>query len=211
MKPPNDTVDVDLLERPKTPQAPEPSLYREPNLQPAMPFPFFSGFPSAPGLIPHPIFPRFPLPLGRGVPGPHPAMPNLPIPPRFLNPPIKLEDFPLPKIKSTEREKPPIPMPMDLVPSSILGENEKMDKEKVDNKHTKIFKANKESPFIKVPERIIAPPVAPAPVAPVMLSTPLIPNAQILPSKNPKTEKAEKNDTVTFIKLYCKKHVDYNI
>ncbi|XP_014480646.1 PREDICTED: transcription initiation factor TFIID subunit 3 isoform X2 [Dinoponera quadriceps] len=196
---PNDVVESDVLDRPKTPQAPEPPLHREPNLPPTLPFPFFPAFPPAPGLIPPPMFSRFPLPLGRGGPGLHPAMPNLAIPPRFPNPPIKSEDFPLSKIKPIEREKPLIlPPPVELVSSSILSENEKADKEKVDNnKITKMFKPNKELPFMKVPERVIAPLLASAPIAPpLMLSASTVPAAQMLPSKNLKAEKAEKNDTI---------------
>ncbi|XP_071557834.1 uncharacterized protein Taf3 isoform X3 [Temnothorax nylanderi] len=199
-KPSCDTTESDIPDRPKTPQAPEP-LHREPILPITLPFPslpFFPPFPSAPGLIP-PMFPRFPLPLGpRGGPGPHPAMPNLPLPPRFSNPPVKPEDFPLPKIKPVEREKPLIPPPVELTSPSILGENEKADKEKVDNKLTKMFKPNKELPFMKVPERVlpvgVAPPIVSAPVAPITLPTPTVPVAQMPPSKNPKAEKTEKND-----------------
>ncbi|XP_071557835.1 uncharacterized protein Taf3 isoform X4 [Temnothorax nylanderi] len=138
-KPSCDTTESDIPDRPKTPQAPEP-LHREPILPITLPFPslpFFPPFPSAPGLIP-PMFPRFPLPLGpRGGPGPHPAMPNLPLPPRFSNPPVKPEDFPLPKIKPVEREKPLIPPPVELTSPSILGENEKADKEKKSKEHKK--------------------------------------------------------------------------
>ncbi|XP_077267987.1 TBP-associated factor 3 isoform X4 [Temnothorax americanus] len=138
-KPSCDTTESDIPDRPKTPQAPE-SLHREPILPITLPFPslpFFPPFPSAPGLIP-PMFPRFPLPLGpRGGPGPHPAMPNLPLPPRFSNPPVKPEDFPLPKIKPVEREKPLIPPPVELTSPSILGENEKADKEKKSKEHKK--------------------------------------------------------------------------
>ncbi|XP_012277504.1 transcription initiation factor TFIID subunit 3 isoform X2 [Orussus abietinus] len=111
----NDTMEPDLPDRPKTPQAPEPPIHREPPHLPSLPYPFFPTFPPAPGLIPHPIghpmFPRFPLPLGRGGPGPHPAMPNLPLPPRFLTPNSKTEDFPMPKVKSSEREKSLAPPP----------------------------------------------------------------------------------------------------
>ncbi|XP_012543687.1 transcription initiation factor TFIID subunit 3 isoform X2 [Monomorium pharaonis] len=192
----NDVTELEIPDRPKTPQAPEP-LHREPILPlPLHSFPFFTPFPSAPGLIP-PMFPRFSFPLGRGGPGPHPAMPNLPLPPRFTNPPIKPEDFPLSKIKPVEREKPLIPPPAELTPSSILGENEKADKEKVDNKLTKIFKP-KELPFMKVPEKVlpvgVAPPIVSAPVAPIALTTPTVPVVQMPPSKNPKAEKTEKND-----------------
>lgn len=191
---------MDIPDRPKTPQAPEP-LHREPILPITLPFPFFPPFPSAPGLIP-PMFPRFPLPLGRGAPGPHPAMPNLPLPPRFSNPPVKPEDFPLSKIKPVEREKALIPPPAELT-SSILGEIEKPDKEKVDNKLTKMFKQNKELPFMKVPERVlpvgVAPPIMSAPVAPITLPTPTVPVAQMPPSKNLKAEKTEKNDMVNSI------------
>ncbi|KAM0724336.1 Transcription initiation factor TFIID subunit 3 [Formica fusca] len=203
----NDAAELDIPDRPKTPQAPEPSLHREPPTLPStLPFPFFPTFPSAPGLIPHPMFTRFPLPLGRGGPGPHPAMPNLPLPPRFLNPSIKPEDFALPKIKPVEREKSLIPSPVELTSSSIQGENEKADKEKVDNKLTKMFKPNKELPFIKVPEKVppigVSPPIVSAPVAPITLATP-VSVAQIPPSKNPKTEKTEKNDMVN---LKSKEH-----
>ncbi|XP_025988155.2 transcription initiation factor TFIID subunit 3 isoform X2 [Solenopsis invicta] len=197
-KPSNDVTELDIPDRPKTPQAPEP-LHREPILpMPLHTFPFFPPFPSAPGLIPPMFPPRFSFPLGRGGPGPHPAMPNLPLPPRFSNPLIKPEDFPLPsKIKPMEREKPLIPAPAELTPSSILSENEKVDKEKVDNKLTKMFKP-KELPFMKVPERVlpvgVAPPIVSAPVAPITLPTPPVPVAQMPPSKNPKAEKTEKND-----------------
>lgn len=195
-----------MLDRPKTPQAPEPPLHREPSLPPTLPFPFFPAFPAAPGLIPHPMFSRFPLPLGRGGPGPHPAMPNLPLPPRFLNPPIKPDDFPLAKIKPVDREKPSIPpSPAESLAAAspaILSENEKAadnGKEKVDNKLTKMFKPSKELPFMKVPERVTALPIVSAPVAPIMLPTPTVPAAQTLPSKNPKAEKAEKNDMVNSV------------
>lgn len=210
MKNSNDVAESDVLDRPKTPQAPEPPLHREPNLPPTLPFPFFPTFPPAPGLIPHPMFQRFPLTLGRGGPSPHPAMPNLPLP-RFLNPPMKPEDFPLPKIKPVEREKPLIPpSPVELAPPSILGENEKMEKEKVDNKLTKVFKPNKETPFTKVPERVIAPPpVTPAPVAPIMLPTPTVPATQMQPSKNTKAEKAEKNDMVNSVGNHIIRYLDY--
>lgn len=198
------TIDLDIPDRPKTPQAPEP-LPRETMLPITLSFLFFPPFPSAPGLIP-PMFPRFPLPLGRGGPGPHPAMPNLPLPPRFSSPPVKPEDnFPLSKIKPVvEREKPLIPPPAELTSSSILGENEKADKEKVDNKLTKIFKPNKELPFMKVPERVlpvgVAPPIVSAPVAPITLPTPPVPVAQMPPTKNAKVEKTEKNDMVNSIR-----------
>lgn len=196
MKISNDIAEVDILDRPKTPQASEPPLHREPTLPPALPFPFFPPFAPTPGLIPYPMFSRFPLPPGRDGPGPHPAMPNLALPPRFLNPPMKPEDFPLSKIKPLEREKPLISTPVEF---SVPGENEKVDKEKVDNKLTKMFKPNKELPFIKAPERIppvgVAPPIMSAPVAPITLA-PQVPVAQMPPSKNTKTEKAEKNDMV---------------
>ncbi|XP_018057154.1 PREDICTED: transcription initiation factor TFIID subunit 3 isoform X1 [Atta colombica] len=192
----NDATELDIPDRPKTPQAPEPI---QPILPITLPFPFFPPFPSAPGLIP-PMFPRFSMPLGRGGPGPHPAMPNLPLPPRFSNPPIKPEDFPLSKIKPIEREKPLIPPPAELTSPSILAENEKADKEKVDNKLTKMFKPNKELPFMKVPERVlpvgVAPPIVSAPLAPITLATPTVPVAQMSPSKNLKAEKTEKNDMV---------------
>ncbi|EZA56532.1 Transcription initiation factor TFIID subunit [Ooceraea biroi] len=198
----NDTAELDILDRPKTPQAPEPPLPREPILPPTLPFPFFPSFPSAPGLIPHPLFhPRFPLPLGRGGAGPHPAMPNVALPPRFLNPPVKPEEFTLPKVKSVEREKQPLvpAASVELTASSIPVENEKVDKEKVDNKLTKVFKPNKELTFMsKVPERMppagVAPPIMSAPVAPITLATPTVPAAQMPPAKNPKAEKTEKND-----------------
>lgn len=209
----NDAVEVDIPDRPKTPQAPEPPLHREqPTLPPPLPFPFFPPFPSAPGLIPHPMFTRFPLSLGRGGPGgPHPAMPNLPLPPRFLNPPIKPEDFALPKIKPVEREKPPIPPPsIELTSSSVhQGENERAEnREKVDSKFTKMFKPSKELPFMKVPERVppsvgASPPIVSAPVAPITLATP-VPVAQIPPSKNLKTEKTEKSEMVNSVRDYVR-------
>lgn len=210
MKVSNDVAELDVLDRPKTPQAPEPPLHKEPLPPVSLPFPFFPTFPPAPGLIPHPIFQRFPLTLGRGGPT-HPAMPNLPLP-RFLNPPIKPEEFPLSKIKPIEREKPLIPpSPVELAPPSILGENEKVEKEKVDNKLTKVFKPNKETPFMKVPERVIAPPVTSAPVAPIMLPTPTVPATQMQSSKNTKAEKAEKNDMVNSVGNHIIRYFNYTL
>lgn len=204
---PNDTPEVDILDRPKTPQAPEPPLPREPILPPTIPFPFFPAFPAAPGLIPHPIFSRFPMGhMGRGGPGPHPAMPNVAMPPRFLNPPtIKADEFTLSKMKPVEREKqqPLMPSSMELTTSSIPMESERVEKEKVDNKLAKAFKPTKELSFMKVPERIppagVAPPIMSAPVAPITLATPTISAVQISPPKNSKAEKTEKNDMVNSV------------
>ncbi|XP_012258463.1 transcription initiation factor TFIID subunit 3 isoform X2 [Athalia rosae] len=139
----NDLVEPNTPERPKTPQALEPHP-RETGLPPTLPFPFFPTFPPAPGLIPapigHPLFPRFPLPLGRGAP--HPAMPNLPLPPRFVGQNSKLEDFPLPKSRAFDREK---PLPVPPTPSLPLPPTkpEKSEKEKPE-KSGKISKHEKE-------------------------------------------------------------------
>jgi len=195
-------VELDVLDRPKTPQAPEPPLPREPILPPTLPFPFFPTFPAAPGLIPHPLFPRYPVSLGRNGPGLHPTMPNVALPPRFINPPIKSEEFSLTKSKSVEREKSLTPSSVESTTSSIQIENEKVEKEKVDNKLTKVFKSNKELNFMKVPERVSpaggTPSIMSTPVAPITLATP-IPTVQMPSLKNSKADKTEKNDMVNSI------------
>ncbi|KAK2587163.1 hypothetical protein KPH14_002916 [Odynerus spinipes] len=184
----NDAVELDVLDRPKTPQAPEPPVHREPNLPPTLPFPFFPTFPSAPGLIPHPIthpmFPRFPLPLGRGGPGPHPAMPNLPLPPPFLNPPIKPEDFALSKMKPVECEK----SPREIIPPIMKYDT--MEKEKADK--VKVVKPDKET-VTQTPGNIIAPPIVSAPAAPNIPTAP-VPVVPLLPSKKSKIDKPDKID-----------------
>ncbi|XP_043489015.1 transcription initiation factor TFIID subunit 3 isoform X1 [Polistes fuscatus] len=198
----NDTVEVDVMDRPKTPQAPEPPVHREPALPPTLPFPFFPAFPSAPGLIPHPIthpiFPRFPLPLGRAGPGPHPAMPNLPLPPRFLNPAIKPEDFSLSKIKPMECEK----SPRELIPPIVpIMKYDTIEKEKADK--IKVVKQDKEI-ITHISGNIIAPPIVSAPVAPIVSIAP-VPVVPLLPSKKSKIDKADKVDKVTII-LKSKEH-----
>ncbi|KAG7208725.1 hypothetical protein KM043_014923 [Ampulex compressa] len=185
----NDAAELDILDRPKTPQAPEPTIHREPALPPTLPFPFFPTFPPAPGLIPHPMFPRFPLPLGRGGLGAHPAMPNLPLPPRFLNPP-KVEDFPLSKIKSVEREKPLVTSSVDIVPP--VTKHEKVEKEKGD-KIAKVVKQDKEI-VTPTPGNVIAPPIVSAPVAPPIVLPSPPPVVPSVPTKASKVEKIDKND-----------------
>ncbi|XP_011496850.1 PREDICTED: transcription initiation factor TFIID subunit 3 isoform X2 [Ceratosolen solmsi marchali] len=88
----NDSVEVNVMDRPKTPQAPEqPPPPRDTSLPPSLPFPFFPPFPAAPGLIPHPMFP---LPLHKALPGmvgpPNPAavMPGM-LRQRFFRPKIE--------------------------------------------------------------------------------------------------------------------------
>lgn len=186
----NDAPELDILDRPKTPQAPEPQISKEPSFPPTLPFPFFPTFPPAPGLIPHPIFPRFPLPLGRGNTGPHPAMPNLPLPSRFLNLPPKSEDFlALPKTKSVDREKvPPVPSTTEVTPP--VTKHEKPEKER--GEKPKAVKQDKEiSP--PVPTSTVAPPLSSALAAPITYPTP-VPIAPLLPTKSPKVEKQDKND-----------------
>ncbi|XP_012137235.1 TBP-associated factor 3 isoform X4 [Megachile rotundata] len=186
----NDAPELDVLDRPKTPQAPEPQLSKEPSFPPALPFPFFPAFPTAPGLIPHPMFPRFPLPLGRGTTGPHPAMPNLPLPPRFLNLPQKSEDLPtLPKHKSVEREK-PSSAPSSTEVISSVAKHEKIEKEKADK--PKVIKQEKEI-VPPVPTNTVAPPLSSALAAPITYPT-QVPIVPLLLSKSPKIEKQDKND-----------------
>nr|XP_034176337.1 transcription initiation factor TFIID subunit 3-like isoform X2 [Osmia lignaria] len=184
----NDVPELDVLDRPKTPQAPEPQLSKDPSFP--LPFPFFPAFPPAPGLIPHPMFPRFPLPLGRGTTGPHPAMPNLPLPPRFLNLPQKSEDLStLPKHKSVEREKPSsAPSSTEAMPS--VTKYEKIEKEKGDK--LKVVKQDKEI-VTPVPTNTVAPPLSSALAAPITYSTP-VPIVPLLLSKSPQIEKPDKND-----------------
>ncbi|XP_076641348.1 TBP-associated factor 3 isoform X2 [Halictus rubicundus] len=185
----NDPVEVDILDRPKTPQAPEPPLSKEPAFPPTIPFSFFSAFPPAPGLIPHPMY-RFPLPLGRGGPGPHPAMPNLPLPPRFLNTlPVKSEDFPnMSKNKIVDREKPVTPSLNESVP--LVTKHEKFEKEKEEK--PKIIKQDKEI-LAPAPMNTITIPSASALTAPVTYPTP-VPVVPLLPTKSAKLEKLDKNE-----------------
>lgn len=190
----NDVAELDILDRPKTPQAPEPQPTKEPNFPPTLPFPFFPTFPPAPGLIPHPMFPRFPLPLGRGGTGPHPAMPNLPLPPRFLNLPVKSEDLTsLSKSKSLEREKPAAPSSAEI--TSSMTKHEKSEKEKEDK--TKTVKLDKEI-LPPVPASTVAPPLQSALSAPITYPSTPVPIVPLLPSKGPKVEKPDKNDKVIF-------------
>lgn len=189
----NDVIELDTLDRPKTPQAPEPQLSKEPSFPPTLPFPFFPTFPPAPGLIPHPMFPRFPLPLGRGGTGPHPAMPNLPLPPRFLNIPVKSEDFStISKSKSLEREKPLAPPSTEVTLS--VTKHEKLEKEKEDK--SKTVKQDKEI-LTPVLTSTAAPPLSSALAAPITYPTP-VPVIPLLPSKAAKVEKSDKNDKVIF-------------
>ncbi|XP_046485681.1 transcription initiation factor TFIID subunit 3 isoform X1 [Neodiprion pinetum] len=182
----NDLVEPDTPERPKTPQAPEPPL-RELGLPPTMPFPFFPTFPPAPGLIPppigHPLFPRFPLPLSRGVP--HPAMPNLPLPPRFVGLNTKVDDFPPPKSKPSEREK---PLPIPAVPSLPIppAKPEKVEKEKPE-KIPKISKHDKE--FVAQP---ITPTLQPSNLVLPVINNNFVTNSSLLTPKSPKVDKIDK-------------------
>ncbi|XP_015584761.1 transcription initiation factor TFIID subunit 3 isoform X2 [Cephus cinctus] len=176
----SDIVEPDIMDRPKTPQAPEPPMPRETNLPPTIPFPFFSTFPPAPGLIPHPMFQRFPLPMGRGGPGPHPAMPNLPLP-RFLNPAAKPDDFPLTKMKLPEREKPTPPLPTAMVPP--LMKTDKVGKEKPE-KVGKSLNIEKDISLQTLPP--VSPPSS-VPPTPASITPSLLP-------KSPKVERVEKNE-----------------
>ncbi|XP_076236410.1 TBP-associated factor 3 isoform X3 [Calliopsis andreniformis] len=183
----NDVAELDIPDRPKTPQAPEPPPTKEPSFQPTFPFPFFPTFPPAPGLIPHPMFPRFPL--GRGGPGPHPAMPNLPIPPRFLNLPMKSDDLStLSRNKSIEREKPVAPPYTETPP---MTKHEKLEKEKEDK--VKAVKQDKEI-FPSVPTNTVAPPLSSALPAQITYTSTPVPIVPLLPPKGLKVEKPEKND-----------------
>ncbi|XP_033365396.1 transcription initiation factor TFIID subunit 3 isoform X3 [Bombus vosnesenskii] len=186
----NDAPEQDILDRPKTPQAPEPQISKEPSFPPTLPFPFFPTFPPAPGLIPHPMFPRFPLPIGRGSSGAHPTMSNLPLPPRFLNLPPKSEDFStLQRTKSLDREKlPSTPSSTEAMPS--MTKYEKTEREKGDK--SKAVKQDKEIPP-PVPTSTVAPPLSSALAAPNMYPKP-VPIVPLLSSKSPKIEKQDKND-----------------
>ncbi|XP_054011297.1 transcription initiation factor TFIID subunit 3-like isoform X2 [Hylaeus anthracinus] len=181
----NDVVELDTMDRPKTPQAPEPQFSKEPSFPPTLPFPFFSTFPPAPGLIPHPMFPRFPMPIGRGGPGPHPAMPNLPLPPRFLNLPVKSEDF---AMKSKPLDK-SLTMTSNETMSSVV-KHEKFEKEKEDK--VKTVKQDKEI-VAPVPAGAVPPLLASVLAAPITYPTSL-PIVPLLPSKSLKVEKLDKND-----------------
>ncbi|XP_023246704.1 transcription initiation factor TFIID subunit 3 [Copidosoma floridanum] len=111
----NDSVtDLNMLDRPKTPQAPDqmqPQLIpppaatvRDQSMPSSLPFPFFPPFPTAPGLIPHPMFP---LPLAaKGLSG-IPSIPGAPNPAMMLG-----QRFFRPKLECV---RPP------LVPPSFIG------------------------------------------------------------------------------------------
>lgn len=189
----NDVPEQDILDRPKTPQAPEPQISKEPSFPPTLPFPFFPTFPPAPGLIPHPMFPRFPLPIGRGSSGPHPAMSNLPLPPRFINLPPKSEDFStLPKSKSVDRDK--LPSIPSTEATLSMTKHEKTEKEKGDK--SKAIKQDKEIPS-PVPTSTVAQPLSSALAAPITYPKP-VSIVPLLSSKTSKIEKQDKCDKVIF-------------
>ena len=183
-------MELDLMERPKTPQGPEIPPVRESNIPSVLPFPFFPPFPG-PGLIPppmaHPMFSRFGLPLPKGIPTPHPGIPNIPIPPRFLNPPIRPDDYSLSKPKNLDREKSTVPPFMDVIPTVKLDKVEKSDK---------VSKPIKQEKELATP---IPVPVDPLPVMnlPPVVSTTVLPVAvPSLPIKQAKIDKTDKNDKV---------------
>lgn len=207
-------LEVDLMDRPKTPQCPEPShpppplpVIREPhNL---LPFSFFPPFP-APGLIPppigHPMFPRFPLPLPKGITQSHPGMANLPIPPRFLNPPMKLDDYSMVKPKPVEREKPVTTTP-HYPPIIPPVKPEKIEKEKIDK-------------ITKIPDKELTLPIAPPVVPPPVINTPppVIPPLAlpIVPPVSTKHAKLEKVDKVQYLFhyslfIFILKHFELNL
>ncbi|XP_043468256.1 transcription initiation factor TFIID subunit 3 isoform X1 [Leptopilina heterotoma] len=192
-------LEMDLTDRTKIPQRPEsplhhhhhqqhhppppplpqpPPIIREPhNL---LPFSFFPPFP-APGLIPppigHPMFPRFPLPLPKGITHTHPGMANLPIPPRFLNPPMKLEDYSMGKAKAVDREK--------YAPIIPPAKPEKIEKEK----NEKIAKIPDKELILPVTSAVVPPPVINTPPVVSPLALPIVPP---VPTKHAKLEKVDK-------------------
>lgn len=190
-----DVQDSPSRDRPKTPQAIEAEFHKEPTNPPTLPFPFFPPFPSAPGLIPHPLvhpmFPRYPLPLGRGVPGAHPAMPNLPMPPRFLTSNIRPDDCLPPKIKAPDRDKIPPPSIEDI--HDAHPEIEKFQKSTIE-KVGKSVKSEKEA--------VQQPPVTPAAqnnliaASATLSSATPVPAAPRLVTKNEKNDKLDKNNKV---------------
>lgn len=146
----NDSVssEMDILDRPKTPQAPEHPISRDPNLPstPMNPFPFFP-LSSAPGLIPRPMFP----PYGPVIGGPNPAIirPNIP---HLLRPPNKLD----PMNRPTGMVPPFIPepnfsskqQPSPLIPSQQLRMAKPLEREPT-------LPANLQIPDISTPLPIV--------------------------------------------------------
>ncbi|XP_051173985.1 transcription initiation factor TFIID subunit 3 isoform X2 [Leptopilina boulardi] len=168
---------------PPTPQP--PPILREPhNL---LPFSFFPPFPS-PGLIPppigHPMFPRFPLPLPKGITHSHPGMANLPIPPRFLNPPMKLDDYSMVKSKPVEREKTIVPSHYAPIIPPPSVKSEKLEKEKIE----KIKLPDKEL-ILPVASPVVSSPVINTPSIIPPLALPIVPS---VPIKHAKLEKLDK-------------------
>lgn len=196
-------LEMDLTDRTKMPQRPEsplhhhhhqqhhppplpqpPPIIREPhNL---LPFSFFPPFP-APGLIPppigHPMFPRFPLPLPKGITHTHPGMANLPIPPRFLNPPMKLEDYSVGKSKTVDREKYD---PSHYAPIVPPAKPEKIEKEK----NEKIAKIPDKELILPVTSAVAPPPVINTPPVISPLTLPIV--SPVPTTKHTKLEKVDK-------------------
>lgn len=202
----SDSGDITVLDRPKTPQAPEPPVSRDSNLPPTLAFPFFP-FPPGPGLIPHPMFP---IPIHKGLPGmmgtPNPAaMPNM-LRQRFVRPKIDVN--------------------RPLVPSSFVGENLqspscpfpiKPPQQQIPLKTSEVEIIPKPEPpsnFAHFPAELsvtstplvnsaaaVPTPLAPATISPVVPAPLLPPNVPL--TKPVKSEKLEKGEKVTFFTLFA--------
>ncbi|XP_043279362.1 transcription initiation factor TFIID subunit 3 isoform X2 [Venturia canescens] len=207
-----------LCDRPKTPQAVEAEAHRELNNPPTLPFPFFPPFPSAPGLIPHPmahsIFPRYPLPLGRNVPGIHPSMPNLPIAPRFLTTNILPDEFLPPKTKGSEREKKPVTLPPEVISTPIEStKNMKSVTEKIpkSNKIDKEMSLQATATSNIMHNDVISPTmpvttIAPVPTLPRLMTKPEKPDKSVKTIKKTKDHKKERKDKLKKKKEKKEKH-----
>lgn len=196
-----DVQESQLCDRPKTPQAVEAETPKELNNLPSLPFPFYAQYPSAPGLIPHPIppslFTRYPLPVGRNVPGIHPLMPNLSIPPRFSATNINPDEFLPPKTKISEREKKPVALPPDFVPTPF--EPIKTLKP-VSEKVPKSIKLDKEIPAHATTSNIVHNDVIPPGMSvPTITPVPPLPRVVAKPEKLDKLAKTIKVNTQLLI------------
>lgn len=147
--------DVERNERPKTPEIIDSGRFRTSLPSPALPF--FSPFPSGPGLIPppitNPLIPRFPHALC-------PNFPNLPLPPPLLmQPPIRPDDFKKESFdRMSERSGNSSPIKLEKEGKSPLAillnrdkdkkgkehKKEKKDREKIKKKKDKKDKLKKE-------------------------------------------------------------------
>ncbi|XP_003427022.2 transcription initiation factor TFIID subunit 3 isoform X1 [Nasonia vitripennis] len=199
----NDSAELSILDRPKTPQAPEHSPTRDSKRPAPIPGSFFSSFPAAPGHIPH-AHGIFPLSKGmHGIPVPPNSAAAIPgmIPQRFYLPKPDINSRPLlpPSFMNESLQQP------SGVQFSALTKQQTLDKQpRLSISPEKDFVKHAPLPFVKPEIGTPLPPIMqnsvglPAPLLPPMISSAVVP-APLLPpnltlAKPFKPEKAEKAD-----------------